>query len=116
MTFEPSHGFRPNYRKTGKKEFYAQTLKSIDFENLDCKDSKFSFKDDLGRRLKSNSIKFQRLAEGRRRPASDIYNIFKNYIAVDGDGDDYGYECQLEMVLVDSVVVDRMVMVAASSG
>lgn len=47
-------------------------LKSIDFENLEGKDSKFSFKEDLGRRLKSNSMEFQRLAEGRRRPASDI--------------------------------------------
>lgn len=44
------------------------------------------------------------------------YNIFKNYIAVDDGGDDYYYECQLEIVLVDSVVVDRMVMVAANSG
>lgn len=58
--------------------FLTNRLISIDFENLDCKDSKFSLKEDSGRRLKSNTIEFQRLAGGGDRPQILYEHIEQN--------------------------------------
>lgn len=46
-------------------------LKSTDFENLEGIESN-ALDEDLGNMLKSISIEFHLLAEGRRRPASEI--------------------------------------------